>query len=213
MSRRATDSRGERALAVFLDQYFYSKEQANRLHAYAKRIYEKKLQIRGIDVLLDDKRKIDEKAQLYYINRPVNSFAFEIDYYDEEKEAVVDGWFVSQSNETDEYLLLWIERARTTKINRLVADDFEVVNANLIEKNHLKKYLEGIGITDYGLKKKAIEMRDCDIARVDFGENCHLKYSASGFTEKPINLVINKNVLDDLSYGRFVITKEEVKVI
>ena len=213
MSRRATDSRGERALAVFLDQYFYSKEQANRLLAYAKRIYEKQLQIRGIDVLLEDKRKIDEKAQLYYINRPVDSFAFEIDYYDEEKESVVDGWFVSQSNETDEYLLLWIENARTTKINRLVSEDFEVVKADLIEKKHLKKYLEGIGITDCGLKKKAIEMRDSDVTRVDFDENCHLTYSTSGFSERPINLVIRKNILDNLSLGRFVITKEEVKAI
>ena len=136
-----------------------------------------------------------------------------IDYYDEEKESVVDGWFVSQSNETDEYLLLWIENARTTKINRLVSEDFEVVKADLIEKKHLKKYLEGIGITDRGLKKKAIEMRDSDVTRVDFDENCHLTYSTSGFSERPINLVIRKNILDNLSLGRFVITKEEVKAI
>ena len=85
--------------------------------------------------------------------------------------------------------------------------------ADLIEKKHLKKYLEGIGITDRGLKKKAIEMRDSDVTRVDFDENCHLTYSTSGFSERPINLVIRKNILDDLSLGRFVITKEEVKAI
>lgn len=213
MSRRATDSRGERALAVFLDQYFYSKEQTNRILTYAKRIYEKKLQVRGIDILLENKRKIDEKAQLYYINNPLDSFAFEIDYYDEEKEAVVDGWFISQSNETDDYLLLWIENARTRQINRLVAEDFEVVKADLIEKKRIKEYLKGIGVYDYGLKKKAVEMRDNDKARVNLGEYCHLTYSTAGFSEKPINLVIQKNVLDDLSHGRFVITKEEVKII
>ena len=48
---------------------------------------------------------------------------------------------------------------------------------------------------------------------VDFDENCHLTYSASGFSERPINLVVRKNILDDLSLGRFVITKEEVKAI
>ncbi len=31
-----------------------------------------KLQIHGVDILLEDKRKIDEKAQLYYINRPLD---------------------------------------------------------------------------------------------------------------------------------------------
>ena len=213
MSRRLTDSRGEHALAVFLDQYLYSSEQVKRLFTYSERIHEKNLQIRGIDILLDGERKLDEKAQLYYINHPVDSFAFEIDYLDEEDDTVVDGWFINKTNETDDYLLLWIESARITRINRLVAEDFEVVYADLLEKKRLKDYLERSGITDYDLKKKAVEMRKREISRIDFGKECHLIYSLSGYSEKPINLVVRKGVLDDLSTGRFVITKEGVKVI
>lgn len=211
MSRRATESRGEKALGVFLDKYFYEKAREQRLITYFERIYAINEQKKGVNVLIGESQKIDEKAQLYYINRPVDSFAFEIDYFDERENGIVDGWFVSNSNETDEYLLMWIQEARTSHVNRLVAEDFEIVEADLIKKAHLKAYIEKLGISDKVLKKKAIEMRDKKTQRYDFNEECHITYSAKGFSDAPINLVIKKSVLDKLSEERFLITKDEVK--
>lgn len=215
MSRRNIDSRGEKALGVFLDTYFYSEAQKNRIFEYVNRIYAKELQKKGVDIVIEEKKKIDEKAQLYYINRPVESFAFEIDYYDEKSDGIVDGWFVSEKNETDEYLLMWINKARTNHVNRLVAEDFEEVEADLINKQHIKAYIAKLGATDSFLKQKAIEMRDKKMRRYDICDSCHITYSfdKGNYSEKPINIVIDKKILDELSEQRYLISKEKVEVL
>lgn len=199
-------------MGVFLDTYFYPKATAKRAFAYCERIYAKELQENGIDVLIDKDKKIDEKAQLYYINQPVDSFAFEIDYYDEKKEMVVDGWFI-ENNETDEYLLIWIPEARTNLINRLVAEDFICVNADLLQKKRIQAYVEKLGLTKKVLKEKANMMRNENIERMDISDMCHIVYSIKGFSEKPINLVVNKTVIDDLSDRIFEIKKDELKIL
>lgn len=213
MSRRQIDSRGEKAISVFLDKYFYDKAREKRLLAYFERIYDAKLQIKGIDVLLDKERKIDEKAQLHYINRPLESFAFEIDYYSEEQNRIVDGWFVNVTNETEEYMLLWIDSAKTEKINRIVSEDFECVTANLLNKKHLKEYLIQLGITDQLLKKDAYEMRKKEIERIELSDDIYMRYSLDVYSEKPINMVIKKNLLDKISSKRFKIRKDGIEVI
>jgi hypothetical protein len=212
MSRRVIDMRGEKAMGVFLDKYFYSRAKEARMLSYVERIYDKQLQLQGIDVLLDD-YSIDEKAQLYYINRPVDSFAFEIDYVSEVTNSVVDGWYINPTNKTQDYLLLWIPKARTTHINRLVSEDFEVVEADLISKTHIKEYLEKLGVTDQTLKVMASEMRNKNKKRYSISGNIHLTYSLEGYTEKPINMVIKKALLDSLSQKRFEIRKEGITSI
>lgn len=212
MSRRITDSRGERALGVFLDKYFYERAQAKRLLTY-ERVFKKEMQVRGVDVILGESDMVDEKAQLYYINKPLNTFAFEIDYFDENAERVRDGWFINPSNLTTDYLLLWIPEARTQQLNRIVSDDFEVIEADLLKKSRLKAYLAGFGISDKMLKDKAIKMRKTDTGRINLNDNCHLVFSRKGFSEKPINLVVDRVVLDELSESRFEITKTGFKSV
>ncbi len=212
MSRREIDSRGEKAMGVFLDKYFYPKTLETRLISYYERIYEKKLQLQGVDIILD-KRRIDEKPQLYYINRPVGSFAFEIEYYSEKCGHNVDGWFINNQNLTDDYLLLWIDKARIDKVNRLVAEDFEYVHADLISKDRLKAYLTRLGISDKELKQKAVEMREKSILRIDLNEDIHLSYSVDGYSEKPINLVIDKKILDNISSKRYEIKKDGIRLL
>lgn len=215
MNRRKIDSRGEKALGIFLDTYFYKKAQELRIIKYANRIYEKESQKKGIDIILNNTSNVDEKAQLYYINNPVDSFVFEIDYYNEKKQNISDGWFISSVNETDAYLLIWIRKAKTTHINRLVAEDFEIIEANLIKKDKIKNYIQKWGITDEVIKKKAIEMRAHEIERFVINDECHITYSfkKGDYSEKPINLVLRKNRLDALSEYRFLITKESVEIL
>lgn len=212
MSRRIIDSRGEKALSIFLDTYFYPKAREKRIITYYERVYNKEYQVKGIDILLDD-RRIDEKGQLYYINHPVDSFAFEIDYFEEEKNKIVDGWFINEANTTDEYLLMWIKKARTNQINRIVSEDFEIVNADLIRKIDLKDYLNDLKLSDNCLKEAAKEIRNNQIERKKFNDTCHLTYSMKGFSEMPINLVIKKEILDSISIKRFEINKDEIKEV
>ena len=213
MSRREIDSRGEKAVGVFLDKYFYPKMTEARLFPYAQRIYAKKLQSKGIDILLGNKTKIDEKAQLYYINHPVMSFAFEINYYDETSKNIVDGWFIDNSIETDKYLLMWIPEARTTHINRLVAEDFEIIDASLLRRSRLKAYVEKLGLNDRKLKMNAYMMREKKIERLMINDDCHMTYSVKGYSEKPINLVVRKSIIDEMSDNIFEIRKDNVTVV
>lgn len=213
MSRRDIDSRGEKAVGVFLDKYFYPQMSEARVLSYAKRIYAKNLQCKGIDILLGNEMKVDEKAQLYYINHPIESFAFEIDYYDEISERVVDGWFVDNNIETDAYLLMWIQKARTTHINRLVAEDFERIDADLLRRNRIKAYLERFGLHDRELKINALMMREKNIERLIINDECHMTYTVEGYAEKPINLVVKKRTLDKMSDNIFRISKNNVDVV
>lgn len=213
MSRRKIDSRGEKALGVFLDTYFYPKMAELHLLPTAQRIFDKNLQRKGVDVLIGGVTRVDEKAQLYYINRPVESFAFEIDYYDESSDRIVDGWFVEKSNETDAYLLMWIPEARTAQINRLVAEDFEHIDAVLLRKDILKAHIKRWGLYDRTLKKDALMMREKSIERLRINDDCHMTYSVKGYSERPINLVIRRSVLYELSDNIFEIRKDDVKVV
>lgn len=214
MSRRAIDSRGEKALGVFLDKYFYPKAKEQSIWEYVDRIYEKSSQVKGIDVLINQKSNLDEKAQLYYINEPRDTFAFEIDYLKEDAASIVDGWFINPSNVTDAYLLMWIFQARTKKVHRLVAEDFECVQADFVKKKQIKEYLSGIGITDKRLKQMAIEMRNKKIKVMRINDHCYMVFSMDErYSEKPINIVISKVILDELSERRYEITKERVTLI
>ena len=125
---------------------------------------------------------------------------------------VVDGWFI-ENNETDEYLLMWIPKARTNHINRLVAEDFICVNADLLQKKRIQAYVEQLGLTKKVLKEKANMMRNENIERMDISDMCHIVYSIKGFSERPINLVVEKTVIDDLSDRIFEIKKDELKIL
>ena len=93
-SRRTEDMSAEGQLGIFLDRYLYSRlEEAGRIRSF-RRVRDRSGQLRGTDVILTAPEggalRLDEKAQLYYLNRDLPTFAFELSFLLQGKE--VPGW-------------------------------------------------------------------------------------------------------------------------
>lgn len=218
MSNRVSDTRGEKALGIFLDKYFYPFLQKKIELTDYKRIFSAEQQKSGIDVELinasGNSKNLDEKAQLHYINSPKETFAFEISYYSTEKNDYLDGWFVNDSNKTDFYLLIWIERARTAELNRIVAEDFEQLSVLLVSKRKIKSFIEKLGFSSLRLKAEAAELRENQDNNIkNCSEDIFIYKSVIEYDEKPINLIVPRVVLEELAYMKFLVTKAEVIVL
>lgn len=83
VSRRAADMNAESELAEFLDENLYSQLLGEGKFLSIERMAEKEQQLQGIDVTAKTQNSvfyIDEKAQLYYINKNIPTFAFELQF-------------------------------------------------------------------------------------------------------------------------------------
>jgi len=213
MSNRRSDTRGEKALALFLDRYFYPQLCEVESLADPKRVFDVNEQKTGTDILLTDFNgrtiKVDEKAQLHYINAPRRTFAFELSYYSDKINDITDGWFVSDNNKTDAYVLVWIDSARTEKLNRIVEEDFQEVTIALIGKQKIINYLKQRGYPVHKLKKLSHDLRECqnETNAYMLSKDVFMYYSKKGYDEKPINVVIDKTILSELAYGLYKVNR------
>lgn len=216
-SRRDIDSRGEKALGLFLDKYFYLPMLQRGEAESFTRIYDRKSQLDGIDLklLIGDKEfKVDEKGQLYSINCPKNTFALEIDYISSETNEPVSGWYLSKDNMTDMYLFIWIDKAKENRIERLVANDFEELSIVMIEKKTLKNYLQAKKLSTQGLSAIAREMRKEGYKRKTASDGMHFVLSdVNEYVEAPVNLVIPRKILEDISFRVYKVSKKEIEMI
>jgi hypothetical protein len=100
-------------------------------------------QYAGIDLILKDKesgeeRYIDEKAQLYYLNKSLNTFTFEISYL---KHGVwKKGWFYDEKKLTQTYFLF--TSIETNDQNEFINCRFIIIN-----RKYLQEFLEEAGLT------------------------------------------------------------------
>lgn len=212
MSNRKNDTRGERALGLFLDRFFYPQFCAIEGLTNTERIYDSVAQKDGCDVIIRTSAgatiAVDEKAQLHYINEPRTTFAFEISYYSDNALKIVDGWFVSSSNKTDYYNLVWIDSARIDQINRLVEEDFKEITVAFVSKKKIIQYLSNKGFSIDYIKGIARELRENEEDRkIELSNGVFLFYSSEGYDEKPINIVVDRRILMDLAYGTYKVTR------
>ena len=77
-SRRRADMAAEEQLAVFLDRYLYARFPDAAAGTEIRRIADRGEQLEGTDVRFIRRdgrvRNIDEKAQLYYLNRDLPTY-------------------------------------------------------------------------------------------------------------------------------------------
>lgn len=216
MSNRQSDTRGEKALGLFLDRYFYPRLCMEENFVEAQRIFDVEAQKRGTDILIYNPNGtvmvVDEKAQLHYINEPRPTFAFEVSFYNENTRSISDGWFISDSNKTDAYLLVWIDSSRTNQINRLVEEDFNEVTTLLIAKKRIIQYLSSLEYSIKLIKVLADKMRTDNKGNVyKLSPDAFIYYSNNGYDEKPINVVINRETLYKLAYGVYKVSRTDFK--
>ena len=214
MSNRHMDTRGEKALGLFLDEFFYPKLVDSRGLLRCERIYDTKKQKEGIDLLLyadsENVLKIDEKAQLHFINTPKPTFAFEISYLLDKNDRVMDGWFINAANQTDYYNLIWINEARIHCLNRIVAEDFLKVTALLIGKKKVARYLSDNGYTLEKIRSLAQKMRNNKEKIIRLTADSFMYFSKGQYEEEPINVVISEGILKKYAAGVYTVTRDNI---
>ncbi|MGB0840044.1 MAG: hypothetical protein ACPG19_05695 [Saprospiraceae bacterium] len=200
---RQQDSQGESAVAAFLDEYFYPKKVTNFC-----RKTDKKSQLRGIDVTFDYEDKhciVDEKAAVQYVNRDLPTFAFEINCYGRDY-SLQEGWLYDKKKVTEYYLLSWI---KATKVKNFESQDITELEILLLNRKKLRKILAEEGLNRETTREIAKKLRQNKQFGVSHkSEKPYYFYHTQHLMEQPINVVIKKWVLRQLSEFCFIIGSE-----
>ena len=225
-SFRSQDMRAEKQLGMFMDDYFYSRlSTKDGTPIFFQRKSDLKSQLQGVDVCIETSNRrmlIDEKASLYYSNAMIPTFAFEIDSLQKGHDNPVEGWFINDELLTEYYMLIWpnIKCTRSNEdrqwkrkdLDHLTKDDFTIIEAMLIEKQSIRSMLEKKGynrsrLLEYArLIRKMADESDAIIEK-NIAENVKITYSGQ-IAEKPVNLVIRKEVLKQMSKGIYLISQD-----
>lgn len=217
LSRRDDDMSAEAQLGVFLDTYLYRQFPQSDLFSKIERIHNKAEQLAGVDVRFTGKNgavyNIDEKAQLYYLNKDLPTFAFEIQFLRNGLET--RGWLCNDRLKTDLYLLIW-PFAEKDSPKDIRWDQFVKADCLLIQKKKLLSMLEKEGLTAERMMRRAAFLRQdghtgkaaiLGVKGIYFFGSDPQKYR-----EAPINIVVSKDRLLNIAQRRYIVTKEGVEV-
>lgn len=216
MGNYSIDKRAERELGFFLDKYFYPRLKEKYGYDDFKRVWKREEQIQGIDVMGFIKGRecmIDEKASLRYMDKDLKTFAFELSFMRNGEEFV--GWFLNNQMRTQYYAVMYPKSGKDIK--DIASEDFDSVEILIIPVCRIWGYLNGKGLTKESLGKRAGEIREKGwTGRVSTGRRIDGIYiSATGkekLEEVPINLIIRKKMLADISSGHFLVTRDKLMV-
>lgn len=209
-STRAKDSELEKAM----QRHYNLIYRINNL-GY-KRCDEKSLQLVGQDLTIATKNGqhiVDEKCATSYWNKPLNTFAMELsfDMCDKQSGEPIgkryDGWFINPNITTTLYSLGYVSADNEEDLHKGRLSSFECI---LIKKQAIADYLKDTFKVESIWE---IEDRFIDAIEDEHGNayrngkggwawivNDDIKLVRSdNLAEKPINIVISKNVLGSLS--------------
>ena len=163
---------------------------------------------------------IDEKAAVYYSNAMIPTFAFEIDSIQRGHAEPVQGWFVNDNVQTEYYMLIWPNvkcicrdsQWVRKEIGSLRRDDFTIIEAMLIEKSDIRDVLERKGygksrLLEYARQLRAGYEADNTVKEKELDDKVKILLSGQ-LAEKPINLIIRKEMLRDMAKGIYLISAD-----
>ncbi|KEH85269.1 MULTISPECIES: hypothetical protein [Clostridium] len=214
MSRKLMDMSAENELGKFLDCYFYPclKKDFN-IGTY--RVEDINYKFIGVDVCLhinNVEYYLDEKTQLYYINKNLPTFDFEIDFINTSNQ-LSQGWLFNKELITNYYLLVW-SYATTNKLSEIKSTDFSQVECLIIDRNKVINYLASNGWDYDNISNKAFYIRmENIIGKISTpNENNFYFYHSNpnNYSEQPINIVIRKNILLELAEVAYVVSRTNV---
>ena len=213
-SRRVADMNAESELAHFLDENLYSQLLDEGKFLSIVRITDKEQQLQGIDVIAKTQTSvayIDEKAQLYYINKDIPTFAFELQFLKNGR--VIEGWFLNDDLKTDYYLLIW-PFASVTDVKALKKGDFTKLDALMISKEKLRNKLTSLGLDKETLAQIASQLRRTrTYGKITTGIQgvYYFASDSTKYAEAPINIVVSKARLAALADAHYEVTKDGFK--
>ena len=145
---RKEDEKCADIVSSYLEDVFYSEVDN------FKRINEKEMQFKGIDVIFNInnvKYVCDEKAAIRYVNKSLNTFAMELSFIDRSN-MLHEGWLLDTSKVNNSFLFVWIDRA-TQNILESKEDIIELEYC-LVKKEAILDYLSELGWSQEKLLQK-----------------------------------------------------------
>lgn len=191
------DKRLEELFGSWLDSHLYPSFPVEGLSGF-QRVNDENYQKKGIDTIVQakgNKLLIDEKATLHYINKNIPTFAFEL----LNRTSGAQGWLYNQSYLTTHYLLAWPNATNPDSI--LESGDYSNADVMLIERASLIDMLAKKRLDKTALKEK-VDYYLPKVTRQSFKFELVpgiTLFFTEWLAEKPINIVIKKNLLDTIA--------------
>lgn len=208
VSNRKSDNTQEDFVNSFIEKYFFNKLFGTDY----ERVYDKKRQCDGIDFIVND-NNADVKAQSSkrYINNPRDTFLLEIISYDRNGNNMT-GWFINENLKTDYYIFVWIPTADVDISGKLSSSEsIQCAEIMIVDKQNLKSYVNSF-VTDSAMVETANMMRNTSIHRINVSKEIHFTYTDTLF-EKPVNLIVSKNILKRFSTLHCMVKKDSIEKI
>lgn len=207
------DLKIESYISVWLDKNFYS----DNIFQYTLRTPEQYLQHKGVDIVQksyeiygDNKEHIvDEKTAIRYVKKEhsensLGSFAFELEYL---KDGILkDGWlFGEKYSLTEFYQVMWLW-GNVPIIGKYKYDWKKITDQNItkiegyiLEKKKIQRYAECLGITKQNIKLLRKNLEKVPNHRIELDDGQASIILSDNIPEKPINLVIKNQKLNELA--------------
>ncbi|MET4080358.1 hypothetical protein ABIB40_000298 [Pedobacter sp. UYP30] len=190
---RENDMRRERILSEFLDRKLYNQS----LFINALRTNTIEDQFAGSDIVSSIPTKglnniiIDEKAQLYYLEGGLPTFAFELNFINKRGERV-EGWLTDKSKKTAYYQLLFL----TAKKDFDSIDDIYKVEYVLVKRSAI---LQAINLDLETLRNKGKEVaRNSEFHQFKDPDLSYYFTHSTKLAESPVNVILRKQKLIEI---------------
>ncbi len=174
------------------------------------------LQHKGIDLILNlndvGDIKVDIKCATNYRKRKLKekslqTFSQEISY--NYKGSKIKGWLFSDKKETEYYLFSWLWSKNETK-DSLKKDEILAIESFLVNRNEIISYLNEQGLNEKDIFDIEKRCRDGKLSEEEMFFSNDIRFCLSShLPEKPFNIIINKEVLKEMSIETFSFTKND----
>jgi len=201
----------EREISIFLDRYFYTKAAKE-----FQRINDLETQLKGIDCTASfpklglEKIVIDEKAATHYINKNLPTFAFEINFLDKKGNEHI-GWLLDSQKKTNYYLLIWVKAKKKWEVK---CSDILQLECMLIERDKIITTIKekGIEIKKMVEQTGSIRKEKHQSIKMPTNDDKLYFYYTYHLAEKPINLIIRKELLKEISLFHILVTPQKISL-
>ncbi|NKI31236.1 hypothetical protein [Croceivirga thetidis] len=189
-----SDLKKEALLHPLIDSYYQKLK-----HYTFERISDLNQQLKGVDVILKDKRDgtiyfVDEKAQLDYLNESLPTFAFEIQYL--KKDSIREGWLFDSNKKTQFYTL-------ATSIFSDEEEKLTSCQLTFINREKLLELLKHKGIEKQTLVNYSSNVAKGKIRITELNPRTEgYLYLSRNKAEAPLNLILKLNWLIDEGVGK-----------
>lgn len=207
----------------YLDENFYSMVASSY-----QRVFDRDKQLAGIDTIATFKFqdgsfyeniKIDEKIQSHYIDKNLQTNAFEISFFHQRLDKRVGGWFVDEELETEFYFVIFPfskegKGWHRGKINKFRTKNIAQLDILMIDKRKLLNKLNDLGYTKERMISDTKNIVDKNIGGRSKQGHKHFDYCYSeSLPEKPVCLLIGKDLLREVADKRFFVYPDIVRAI